>query len=140
MPATDDLPLRAELCRLMRARFGALTNWGGPLHAGRYATKGFEGPFYLDMLNRWLWSPTPSGRLSEGDAILSDEAVAQAVNPAELLRELLASAQGLFGQYLAHLKRYQDTPNFLGDLGAYLTDPGAVVVDAIALGKKPDSE
>jgi hypothetical protein len=128
-----DEPMRIEIYGLLRERFGPLARFGGPLFAGMYKRDGIGGGFYVDQLKRWLWLPNSAGRFSPEDALLSDEAVAGQNDLKEVAGNLLRNARLMFDLYLEHLERIADQPAFAADLGVYLTDETALLVDAIAL-------
>jgi hypothetical protein len=70
---------------------------------------------------------------SDRDAFLSDEAVARQADLRTVVENLLRNSRLIFELYLEHLERIKDLPTFVADLGVYLTDDIALVVDAIAL-------
>jgi hypothetical protein len=125
-------PIRIEIYGLLRERFAPLARFGGPLFAGLYKREGIGGGFYVDQLKRWLWLPDSAGRFGPEDAFLSDEAVAGQTDLKEVAGNLIRNARLIFDLYLEHLERIANQPEFAADLGVYLTDEAALVVDAIA--------
>jgi hypothetical protein len=122
----------AEIYRLLRERFAPMARFGGPLYAGIYTSAGISGSLYVGELSQWLWLPTADG-LRPQDAILTDEAVSRRTDLRTVVGNLLRSARLVFDLYLEHLERIQNGSIFAAELGTYLTDDIALVVDAIAL-------
>jgi hypothetical protein len=105
----------------------------GPLFAGIYVDRGIAGGFYVNQQKQWLWLPDSPGRQRREDAFLSDEGVAWQADLRTVVENLLRNSRLIFELYLEHLERIRDLPTFVADLGVYLTDNIALVVDAIVL-------
>jgi hypothetical protein len=126
-------PTQIEVYRVLRERFAPLARYSGPLFAGIHVHQGIAGGFYIDQQKQWLWLPDTAGCQRPEDAILSDEAVARQAELRTVVENLLRNSRLIFELYLEHLERIKDRPTFVADLGVYLTDEIALVVDAIAL-------
>jgi hypothetical protein len=125
--------IQIRVYRVLRERFGPFARYGGPLFAGIYVHRGIAGGFYIDQQKQWLWLPDTAGGLRPENAILSDGAVARQTELRTVVENLLRNSRLIFELYLEHLERIKDRPTFVADLGVYLTDEIALVVDAIAL-------
>lgn len=126
-------PIEIEVYRVLRERFAPLARYSGPLFAGIFVQQGIAGGFYINQQKQWLWLPDSTDRQRPEDAFLSDEAVARQADLRIVVENLLRNSRLIFELYLEHLERIKDLPTFVADLGAYLTDEIALVVDAIAL-------
>jgi hypothetical protein len=128
---TERNAMNQQLVQLIRERFYPLVRFCGPQHAADVAMRGMIGPVFLGELSVWLW-------LAEGphNGLLSDEELSRAVSPQHLVRNLLLSARASMECLLSHLDRIEAAS---GDTAAllryYLEDPGATVIDGIALGR-----
>ena len=136
-PAAD--PIDIEIFRLLRNRFSPLAGFGGPLLAGWYNRGDARGNFYLTQLSTWLWiaDHDESLVLAARDILVSDEQIAAALKPGEVLDRLLRSSKAIFSCFQEHPTRLGGKEAAAADLGVYLTDECALVVDAIALRRLP---
>ena len=137
VPVAD--PIEIEIFRLLRIRFSPLARFGGPLLAGWYDRGDARGNFYLTQLSTWLWiaDHDESVVLIATDALLSDEQIAATLKPGEVLDGLLRSSKSMFNSFQEHLTHVGGKEAAAADLGVYLTDDCALVVDAIALRRFP---
>lgn len=130
-------PIRIEVYRLLRERFAPLARCGGPLFAGVYSREGMSGEFYIDQLSRWLWLPNAEQPLRPEDVVLSDKAVAGQTDVHTVVVNLLRNVRLVFELYEEQVDRIKSRATFVADLGVYLTNEIALVVDAIALRGRP---
>ena len=71
------------------------------------------------------------------EVLLSDEQIAATLKPGEVLDGLLRSSKSMFNSFQEHLTHVGGKEAAAADLGVYLTDDCALVVDAIALRRFP---
>jgi hypothetical protein len=75
--------------------------------------------------------------LTATDVLLRNEQIAATLKRGEVLDGLLRSSKAMFNCFQEHLTRVGGKEAAGADLGVYLTDDCALVVDAIALRRFP---
>ncbi|HUD73737.1 MAG TPA: hypothetical protein VMQ76_01595 [Terracidiphilus sp.] len=118
-----------DVIRQVYERFRPLTKLTGPLFAGKIAVDGKPGKLFLTEAQYWLWMCDCGPEARE----MTHSEVGGLTNPQSIVRELLSAVKGLLGYFEDHLDRIEgatsDVPSLLG---FYLSNPSALVVDAIA--------
>jgi len=122
--------LRSEdVMRQVYERFWPLTKLTGPLFAGKIAVDGKPGKLFLTEAQYWLWMCDSGPEARE----MTHFEIDGLTNPQSIVRELLSAVKGLLGYFEDHLDRIEgvtsDVPSLIG---FYLSNPSALVVDAIA--------
>jgi len=126
----SDVDKQKYLVRLISERFQPFVKVSGPLCAAAGILGIREGSLYLTEQRTWLWL----GSKPDIVQTMTDAEVSTAISPVAIVRSLLTSMSSTISAYQEHLERVEvDAKDVLSELGFYLTDSSALVIEAVAL-------